>query len=352
MARIDLLGVSHHYELTPPPAQSDVTLVFIHGWLLSRSYWSPMIQRLAGECRCLSYDLRGFGRSQVSRDARNWACDQQYGLETMLRTDSAAGIELGGPTNFAVKPPAATRNTAEGPWNKLFAQRCRVSPFTPASFARDLLVLLDKLEIQRPWLVGHSLGGAIAIWTAALCDRVVGVTCLNSGGGIYIEQEFAKFRGVGQRLLNIRPPILQYLPGMDWVFSRMNVADPVARQWGKQQIIDFVSADAEAARGALLDSTQAEEVLLLPRLVQGLGQPIFFIAGQRDPVMNLKYVYHLASFHPLFQGSGANVIEIPNCGHLGMIEHPTSIAEHLCQMMAQHTPATRTQSCPEGTLRS
>ncbi len=63
MATIEILGVRHAYELTNPTTDSHA-LVFIHGWLLSRGYWQPLIERLAPDYQCLAYDLRGFGQSQ------------------------------------------------------------------------------------------------------------------------------------------------------------------------------------------------------------------------------------------------------------------------------------------------
>ncbi len=62
MATIEILGIEHSYELTGF-ASSSPTLVFIHGWLLSRGYWQPLIERLAPDYQCLAYDLRGFGQS-------------------------------------------------------------------------------------------------------------------------------------------------------------------------------------------------------------------------------------------------------------------------------------------------
>ena len=68
MATIEILGATHAYELTPPTATAAPVLVFIHGWLLSRNYWQPLIERLTPDYQCLIYDLRGFGDSQSPVD--------------------------------------------------------------------------------------------------------------------------------------------------------------------------------------------------------------------------------------------------------------------------------------------
>ncbi|MFM6004001.1 MAG: alpha/beta fold hydrolase, partial [Sphaerospermopsis kisseleviana] len=48
------------------------------------------------------------------------------------------------------------------------------------------------------------------------------------------------------------------------------------------------------------------------------------------------YVRHLASFHRLFQYVGNNFIEIPNCGHLAMLEQPNAVADHIRSLVISH----------------
>lgn len=70
MPTIDILGVPHAYELTSTFFQpSSPVLIFIHGWLLSRQYWLPLIEQLIRDYPCLIYVLRGFGDSQQVREA-------------------------------------------------------------------------------------------------------------------------------------------------------------------------------------------------------------------------------------------------------------------------------------------
>ncbi|MEG4229607.1 alpha/beta hydrolase [Microcoleus sp. N9_B2] len=290
MATIDILGVRHAYDLTAPTATSPV-LVFVHGWLLSRRYWQPLTDRLASNYQCLTYDLRGFGDSQA---------------------DDGSGH----------RGRSQTLNSC----------------YTPAAYARDLELLLEKLDISSAWLVGHSLGGTIALWGASqLSDRIKGVVCINAGGGIYLKEEFERFRAVGKQLVKMRPGWLPRLPLADYLFARDSVACSIGRSWGRQRLIDFVGADPEAALGALLDSTTEAEIHLLPQIVSRLKQPVYFIAGTKDKIMEPKYVLHLASFHWMFQGGGENVFQLPDCGHLAMVEQPDAVASYLQNILQEHT---------------
>ena len=286
MATIDILGVRHACDLTAKTANSPV-LVFVHGWLLSRHYWQPLTDRLAPNYQCLTYDLRGFGDSQSDDNRR---CSEPLS-----------------------------------------------SCYTPAAYARDLEILLEKLDISNAWLVGHSLGGTIALWGASqLSDQVKGVLCINAGGGIYLKEEFEKFRSVGKQLVKLRPRWLSHLPLVDFVFARDAVARSIGRPWGRQRLRDFVAAHPEAALGALLDSTTEAEIHRLPQIVSRLKQPVYFIAGTKDRIMEPKYVLHLASFHWMFQGCGENVLQIPDCGHLAMVEQPDAVASYLQNILNEH----------------
>jgi 2-succinyl-6-hydroxy-2,4-cyclohexadiene-1-carboxylate synthase len=303
MATIEILSVPHAYELTKPTSCPD-TLVFIHGWLNSRGYWQPVISRLKGDFQCLSYDLRGFGESQAK-------AEDNFNRESLtFKQTLDYSVEI---TN---------------PYDSLY---------TPTAYAQDLTILLQQLKISSAWLVGHSLGGTIGLWAAAqIPDIVKGVICINAGGGIYLKEAFEQFRLAGQRFLQVRPRWLSQLPLIDLLFTRASVVRPLERYWARQRVVDFVTADPEAALGALLDSTTEEEVNRLPQLVAQLQQPVYFLAGAEDKVMEPKYVRHLASFHPLFQYCGDNVIEIPECGHLAMLEQPEAVANQIRSLVAKH----------------
>ncbi|GAB4370702.1 MAG: hypothetical protein Kow00121_11690 [Elainellaceae cyanobacterium] len=314
---IDILGFPHAYELSAPTDSSTV-LVFIHGWLLSRVYWQPVIQQLRSGYQCLSYDLRGFGDSQPASE-RDLG-DTTSRVERAIMEEAMVGV-----TRF---------QSASAPAQPQTPSAAIATCYTPAAYAQDLSLLLQQLNISKAWLVGHSLGGSIALWAAhQFPERVAGVVCVNSGGGIYLKEEFERFRTAGQQLIKHRPRWLSYVPLLDLALTRMNVERPIERQWGRQRLLDLLNAQPEAAIGTLLDSTTEAEVNRLPQVVSDLKQPVYFIAGSNDTVMEPKYVHHLASFHASFECQGNNVSEIPSCGHLAMVEQPEAVATEILSIL-------------------
>jgi 2-succinyl-6-hydroxy-2,4-cyclohexadiene-1-carboxylate synthase len=307
MATVEISGIEHSYELTG--FASSPTLVFVHGWLLSREYWQPLIECLAPDHQCLAYDLRGFGQSSGKLTS---ITDAPVVNPFLNSTENVTESSSNNPQSFS---------------------NC----YTAAAYAEDLVVLLKTLNISSAWLIGHSLGATVALWAAKLhSTQIKGVICINAGGGVYLKEAFEQFRAAGQQLVKLRPRWLCYLPLIDLIFTRANVVNPIARQWGRQRVIDFVIANPEAALGTLLDSTTEEEVNRLPPLVSHLDQPVYFFAGQQDKIMEPKYVRHLASFHPLFQSDRGNVLEIPNCGHLAMLEQTNTVATEIRNILARH----------------
>ena len=316
MPSIAVLETPHIYELTAPTDPKLPVLVFVHGWLLSRHYWQPLVKLLESKYQCLIYDARGFGESQVALQSN------QQSLPVISNQKSSSIND-----NYSL---ANNQNDLKHSQN-----------YSLHAYAEDLKYLLKSLEINRAWVIGHSLGGSVALWAADLCPEVIkGVICLNAGGGIYLKEEFERFRNAGQQLIKFRPSWLSYIPFLSLLFSRMMVARPLALKWGRQRVLDFIKADPEAALGALLESTTESEVHSLPQLVSRLSQPVYFIAGDKDKVMEIKYVNHLASFHRLFMSQESNVSTIPNCGHLGMIEAPNEVASIIIRVLDKHTDET------------
>ncbi|HTJ52827.1 MAG TPA: alpha/beta hydrolase [Cyclobacteriaceae bacterium] len=84
--------------------ENDTTLLFIHGWNLNQTYWANQVTSLSKRFTVVTLDLAGHGNS--GRDRKNW---------------------------------------------------------TVEAFAKDILSIIEKESLNQIILVGHSIGGEIAL---------------------------------------------------------------------------------------------------------------------------------------------------------------------------------------------
>ncbi|MFP3943170.1 MAG: alpha/beta fold hydrolase [Alphaproteobacteria bacterium] len=107
-------GVSIEYEVA---GEGEVTVLLVHGWSGDRSYWRKQISALSGHYRVAALDLAGHGASGFQR-----------------------------------------------------------SKWTIKNYAKDVIAVADALAARNIVLVGHSMGGPVALEAARrLKDRVAGV---------------------------------------------------------------------------------------------------------------------------------------------------------------------------------
>lgn len=120
---VDVDGVRIHYkELGDPEAQT--TFVLLHGFGASTYSWRDQMEYLADRGRVIAFDRPAFGLTQRLLPGQ-WDGDGPYGI------DANAGQVVG---------------------------------------------LMDALDVESAWLIGHSAGGAVAAVTAARSpDRVDGL---------------------------------------------------------------------------------------------------------------------------------------------------------------------------------
>ena len=92
-------------------------IVFIHGWMCDQSFWAPQIETLAGKSTVVTLDLAGHGASGMEREG----------------------------------------------WPLL-------------AFGGDVAAVVEHLGLEQVILVGHSMGGPVALEAARLMsDTVIGV---------------------------------------------------------------------------------------------------------------------------------------------------------------------------------
>src|SRR3954447_2984728 len=74
-------------------------VLFSHGFLMDHEMFEPQVAALADECRCITWDERGFGQTDAAGDFTYWdSADDALALLTHLGVDRAflVGMSQGG----------------------------------------------------------------------------------------------------------------------------------------------------------------------------------------------------------------------------------------------------------------
>ncbi|OBK76158.1 alpha/beta hydrolase [Mycobacterium sp. 1274761.0] len=180
--------------------------------------------------------------------------------------------------------------------------------YSPAIFAAMLRDLVDALGIDKVTLVGHSLGGGVAMTFAAryrrYCKRLV---LLNSGG-------FGSEVSMLLRMLS--------LPGAGLVLPF------VARGHGRDQRRVFL----RTLRSVVTHRGQAASAVDCLHFLAAL--PIQIIGSERDRIIP---VAHAHTAHALLAGSRLHII--PGAGHDPQMHHPDTITELIDDFVAESDAA-------------
>lgn len=232
-----------------------LTLVALHGWLLSGKLWKRLGEELSPGHLLLAPDLPGFGST---------------------------------PRPKGLQPSLSSYGRWVAEW------------------------VCQQVGSQPVVLVGHSLGGSVALHAAGpLGNQLKGLVQIAAGGGVYQPRPFRQLRRGGSLLLGLRPQGLAHWPLLSPLRSPL-------------------LADHRSARGLLACSTNRGAVQQLPRLTQALTVPSLWIVGSRDQVMEPRYVRHLAGYaadHQLEVMEGA--------GHLPMVQQPAELAALMASWLEQ-----------------
>ncbi len=112
-------GVELSYDVR---GKGDTALVFVHCWTCDRTFWKNQVDELAGDYRVVALDLAGHGKSGDNRTA-----------------------------------------------------------WTIAGLGADVQAVIEALGLQRVIVIGHSMGGPVALDVARrMPGRVIGVVCVDT----------------------------------------------------------------------------------------------------------------------------------------------------------------------------
>ncbi|MCM3470619.1 alpha/beta fold hydrolase [Brevibacillus borstelensis] len=235
----------------------------VHGFCGSSAYWKKLFPRLEKSSRVLAPDLRGHGGSSVP--------DETYTVEKM---------------------------------------------------AEDLAFFMDETGIEKMTLLGHSLGGYVALaFAERYPDRLSAMGLIHSTA--FPDDEQAKenrTKGMESiRQNGIEPFIKALVPKLfaPGALSRYPEEWERVKQVGLQTPPDGAIRTLEAMR----ERADRQHVL------RKLACPVLLIAGKQDQIIPADKT---------FTADGANVTRVllAEAGHMGMLETPEKMADAIKQFLS------------------
>jgi pimeloyl-ACP methyl ester carboxylesterase len=241
--------------------KGDTALVFLHGWCGERAYWKHQVDAFAGDYRVVTVDQAGQGESGKNR--KDW---------------SVAGL------------------------------------------AGDVASLVKELGLKRVILVGHSMGGPVAL---AAAKRMPGTVVAVIGVDTLQNAEFKMPEDITKKFLESFEKDFKGTMRVGFAGLLPEKVDPSLKEW---LLARAEAQDPKMALGLMRDMSGLDQKALLKdakvpvRCINSGGGFGFFRPTAVDT--NKKY----ADF---------NVVTIADVGHYPMLEKPAEFNQKLRQVLKE-----------------
>lgn len=208
-----------------------------------------------------------------------------------------------------------------------------------ANGMRDLMVVLG---VDKATVVGHSLGGGVALQFAyQYPERIERLVLVASGGlGAEIHPVFraAALPGASMAIgLSARTPVKPFVLGVSRVLARLGLLDAndveeVGEVWKGLRDPATRAAFLRTLR-AVVD-VRGQAVTCQDRLYLTAAIPTLLVWGQRDPVLPVAHARVAAKQLP-----GARLEVVPRAGHLPHRCCPAGFTDTLLAFVSNTVPA-------------
>lgn len=211
-----------------------------------------------------------------------------------------------------------------------FSSRDPAAEYSPRGYATHVSSFLDILGIRRPILVGHSLGGEVAMRIALQRpEDVAGLVLINSAGLPNPDRD--RFRNL--------PPIP---PPFDTTLARIAGSEGMVRRILNESTYNTSMVDRSAIKAYRdpIDVEDAEAALLrmvrtsIPSLNKGeigrIVQPTLILWGSEDNLISVSEGEELARTI-----KGSRLVVYERAGHLLLDERPDDVNRQVADFTAQ-----------------
>lgn len=293
-------------------APAPVTVVFSHGYCLGQDSWHFQRAALRGLVRTVYWDQRSHGRSE-------------------------RGVAQSGPDGL---------------------------PVSIDQLGRDLKAVIDAAAPEGPLvLVGHSMGGMTIMafadrYPELVRERVVGVALVGTSAGKLGEVTYGLPSAGVNAVRRVLPGVLKVLGSQTELVERGRraTADLFA---GLIKKYSFSSRDVDPAVARFAERMiEATPIDVVAEFYPAFAEhdkaaalavfrdlPVLALAGDRDLVTPSSHTEAIADLLP-----DAELVIVPDAGHLVMLEHPEAVTDRLADLLAKvgAVPATATTKAEAG----
>jgi pimeloyl-ACP methyl ester carboxylesterase len=244
-------------------------VVFLHGFLFTSSMWKQHVDALADDYRCIIYDQRGAGESPVGSG--------QYTMETLVD---------------------------------------------------DLEDVLKAEKVKTATLIGHDLGGYVALRFAQReASKVSGLVLMNSH--CYGDADDQKLWWA-ELLRHIDREgycdfAKQFFPTLFAESSKRQDGSPFPALREQAEKLDPVGV-----KGHILATMSRPDTR---DVIDNATYPLLFLTGEKDEYVPPELVLRMG-----LRLEGAQAVRVPDTGHVAPLEHPTFVTNALKRYFAEFGP--------------
>lgn len=194
---------------------------------------------------------------------------------------------------------------------------------TVPGLARALIALLDELGIERFSLLGHSLGGAVALQTALdRPERITKLVLYGTGSTGKLPRRFETIEDTLRRIQS---------DGIEATAKR------IAATWfvegERAPMYEFcVAAAGQPDQSAAMQVMENVQTWDVDDRLDELDMPVLVICGDRDRSYGLEDTLAMAQ-----RIVGSQFCVIPNCAHAAHLEMPEMFTDLLATFLLQRT---------------
>lgn len=210
-----------------------------------------------------------------------------------------------------------------------FGRHADVPPdrLTLAAQAEHVASRIDELADERMWLLGHSMGGAVAVLAAERRrERVCGI--------INVEGNLTEKDCFWSRKIAAKTPaawaedyrVMQSDPA-GWLVRCGIEPDPQRVAWAEHILTYQPASTVYAMAKALLAETLCSEYLDTVRRLLEHGLPMHLLAGEKSAAA--------WGVPDSVRAAAASYAEQPGVGHLMMLEAPDAFCELVVSILAR-----------------